>query len=115
MSLAHPNRVGEAASVTDNPGPANVWIFHGTGAPFASGVFASRADGMAWIARHRLTGILTEYPVGDGCYDIAVRNGHFTPSRPHHGTADHVARFSPGNTDHVHVRDGDEDHHYGDD
>jgi hypothetical protein len=92
-----------------------VWIFHGAGAPFASGVFTSRDEGMAWIARHRLTGILTEYPAGDGCDDIAVRDGHFTPSRPHHGTPEHIARFSSGNTDHVHVRDGVEDRHYGDD
>ena len=106
--------VAEAARVTDDQQPPNVWIFHGGGAPFASGVFANRQDAMAWIARHRLTGILTEYPVGDGCYDIAVRDGHFRPSRPHHGTPHHVALFSPSNTSHVHVRDGREDHHYGD-
>jgi hypothetical protein len=79
----------------------------------ASGVFANREDGMAWISRPRLTGILTEYPVGDGCYAIAVRDGHFRPSRPHHGTPHHVARFSHGNTAHVHVRDGREDGQYG--
>ena len=99
--------------VTDDSQPTNVWIFHGTGAPFASGVFANREDGMAWIARHRLTGILTEYPVGDGCYDLAVRAGHFRPSKPHHGTPEHVARFSPSHTEHVYVRDGRDDHHYG--
>src|SRR4051794_37563114 len=99
--------------MTESPRPTNVWIFHGAGASFASGVFTNRDDGMSWIARHRLTGILTEYPVGDGCYDIAVRAGHFAPSQPHHGTPSHVARFSPGYTDHVHVRDGQEDDHYG--
>jgi hypothetical protein len=91
-----------------------VWIFHGDGAHFASGVFVDRAQGLAWIARHRLTGILTEYPVGDGCYDIAVRSGRFTPSKPHHGTPGHVAGFSPA-SDHVHVRDGAPDDHYGED
>lgn len=75
--------------MTDHSEQQNVWIFHGAGASFASGVFASRDDGMAWIARHRLTGILTEYPVGD------------------------VDGFSPRHSDHVHVRDGIEDHHYG--
>jgi len=99
--------------MSENSPPANVWIFHGTGAPFASGVFANRDDGMAWIARHQLTGILTEYPVGDGCYDIALRDGHFVPSRPHHGTPPHVARFSPSHTAHVHVHSGEEDDHYG--
>lgn len=47
---------------TNTTRPANVWIFHGTGAHFASGVFTDRDQGMAWIALHRLTGILTEYP-----------------------------------------------------
>lgn len=93
---------------------ANVWIFHGTGSHFASGVFTDRQQGLAWIARHRLTGILTEYPVGDGCYDIAVRDTHFTPSKPHHGTPAHVAGFSPGHTDHIHVRDGAPDNNYDD-
>jgi hypothetical protein len=107
-----PDRTGSVTlrGMTDNP---NIWIFHGTGAPFAAGVFVSRADGLAWIARHRLTGILTEYPVGDGCYDVAVRTGHFTPTQDHRGTPAHVARFSPGWTGHVHVRDGAEDDHYG--
>jgi hypothetical protein len=108
--------LGSLTLVSHDPDtrPANVWIFHGTGAHFASGVFTDRDQGMAWIARHRLTGILTEYPVGDGCYDIAVRDHHFTPSKPDHGTPAHVAGFSPGHTDHVHVRDGAPDVHYED-
>jgi hypothetical protein len=98
--------------MTDDSPPPSVWIFHGAGAAFASGVFANRDDGMAWIARHRLTGILTEYPVGDGCYDLAVRAGQFNPSKPHHGTPQHVAGFSPNRTEHIHVRDGHDDRHY---
>ena len=58
------------------------------------------------LARHHLTGILTEYPVGDGCYDIAVARGQFEPTKPHHGTPAHVARFSPATTQQLHVRDG---------
>ncbi|MEU4220858.1 hypothetical protein [Actinoplanes sp. NPDC026623] len=82
-----------------------VWIFHAETARFASGVFASRADGLAWVAQHRLTGILSEYPVGEGCYDWAIARRRFTPSKPHHGTPSHVGGFSPG-LDHVHVVDG---------
>jgi hypothetical protein len=99
--------------MSDATESANVWIFHGTGAHFASGVFSSRDHGLVWIARHRLNGVLTEYPVGDGCYDIALRQGHFSPHRPHHGSPAHVAGFSPSHTDHVHVRDGAIDDHYG--
>jgi hypothetical protein len=41
-------------------------------------------DELAWAAEHQVTGILTEYPHG-GAYDIAVREGRFTPSK--HTTA----------------------------
>jgi hypothetical protein len=83
----------------------NVWIFHADGARFASGVFNSKADAMAWVAGHRLTGLVTEYPVGVGCYDLAVAAGRFTASKPHHGSPEHVGSFSPG-LDHVPVVDG---------
>lgn len=83
-----------------------VWVFHGEKAQFAAGVFESEADGLNWAARHGVSGLLTEYPVGDGCYDIAVAEGHFVPKRPHHGTPEHVAQFSPGWTRHVHIEDG---------
>jgi hypothetical protein len=82
-----------------------VWIFHGEGAAFACAVFRSEAEGRTWAARHGVTGILAEYPVGDGCYDVAVREGRFRPSKGHHGSPAHVAGFSPG-LGHVHLRDG---------
>jgi hypothetical protein len=82
-----------------------VWIFHGENARFASGVFADRETALEWTDQHRLTGVLGQYPVGAGCYDIAVEQGHFRPTKPHHGSPSHVACFSPGGT-HLHVRDG---------
>jgi hypothetical protein len=84
---------------------ATVWIFHGTTARFAAGVFFSEADGLAWAALHELTGILSEYPVGNGCYDLAIAERRFRPTKPHHGTPEHVAGFSPG-LNHVHLVDG---------
>ena len=89
--------------------PQYVWVFHGHGARFASGVFATEADGLEWVKRHRLTGILTEYPFGVGAYDDAVARGLFTPSREHHGTPAHIAQFSPGRTQHIHLVDGQHD------
>lgn len=84
----------------------SVWIFHGDDAKHAAGVFASEADAAAWVGSHQLSGVLTEYPVGEGCYDAAVRGGHFRPTKPHHGSPAHIASFSPGWTRHVHFRDG---------
>lgn len=83
-----------------------VWIFHADAARFASGVFEDEATALAWVCRHGLTGILAEYETGDGCYDFAVREGRFHPTKPHHGSAGHVASFSPGL---AHVRDGQPD------
>ncbi|MFJ9391868.1 hypothetical protein ACIRON_23810 [Nocardioides sp. NPDC101246] len=84
----------------------SVWVFHGEGARFVSGVFASEADGLAWVERHQLTGVLTEYPLGVGAYDDAIARGLFKPSREHHGTPRHIAQFSPGRTKHIHLVDG---------
>lgn len=84
----------------------NVWIFHGENASFASAVFQDKAHALEWAGKHHLTGTLTEYPVGDGCYDIAVANGDFTPHKPHHGSPRHIATFSPSGTEHIHLRDG---------
>lgn len=86
--------------------PEYVWVFHGEGAKFASGVFETRDDAMAWAERHNLTGLLTQYPLGMGAYDHAVENGRFKPSREHHGSPEHIARFSPGHTEHVQLADG---------
>jgi hypothetical protein len=82
-----------------------VWVFHGEHAQFASGVFADQDAALAWAAAHELSGVLTRYPVGVGCYDYAVAQNRFVPSKPHHGTPEHVARFSPGGP-HIHLRDG---------
>jgi len=81
-------------------------MFHGDSSRHASAVFRSEIDARTWIEQHAVSGLLTEYPVGDGCYDIAVREGHFSASRAHHGTSDHVAGFSPGWTRHVHFENG---------
>ncbi|GAA3764003.1 DUF7710 domain-containing protein [Micromonospora maritima] len=84
-----------------------VWVFHGDRARYASGVFETLDSGLAWAGGHRLTGTLAEYAVG-GAYDIAVDEDRFTPSQPHHGTAEHVAAFGPG-LRHVHLTDGRRD------
>jgi hypothetical protein len=92
-------------SRADNADLPHVWLFHGENARFASGVFKDRQTALAWIARHHLTGVLTLYSVGGGCYDLAVEQGRFRPTKPHHGSPSHVAGFSPAGP-HLHVRDG---------
>lgn len=81
-----------------------VWIFHGDQDRYASAVFETEEAGRAWAAEHRVTGILAEYPYG-GAYDSAVSEGRRTSSKPHHGTANHVAAVTPG-LRHIHLVDG---------
>ncbi|WP_203701497.1 DUF7710 domain-containing protein [Asanoa iriomotensis] len=90
---------------TNDQHTPTVWIFHGDRARYASAVFETADAGLAWAAEHRVTGILAEYLYG-GAYDAAVSEGRFTPSKPHHGTADHVAAFNPG-LEHIHLTDGE--------
>lgn len=90
-----------------SPG-ATVWIFTGGGrARLPAAVFETAQAGLDWAAEHRVTGILTEYRFG-GAYDAAVSEGRFTPSKAHHGTAEHVAGFGPG-LRHLHLTDGQRD------
>jgi hypothetical protein len=104
---AGPDEGGGDFSDRDGDQETTMWIFHGEKARYASGLFATAREGLAWLAANRVSGVLTEYAVGS-TYDVAVRDGRFRPSRPHHGTPEHVAAFSPG-LRHFHVIDGQVD------
>ncbi|MEU4765087.1 hypothetical protein AB0H12_17690 [Actinosynnema sp. NPDC023794] len=90
-----------------SPRRSTVWVFHGDRGRYASGVFDTLDAGLAWAAERQVTGILAEYAHG-GAYDVAVGEGRFTPTKAHHGTADHVAAFGPG-LRHIHLIDGRRD------
>jgi hypothetical protein len=49
----------------------HVWVFTTPKCSFPGGVFTSREGAEAWIRERRLTGILTAYPVDEGCFDWA--------------------------------------------
>ena len=50
-------------------------VFHGTSARFSGGVFSQKDIAEEWIAKHKLSGVLTEYPLDTGVYDWAVKEG----------------------------------------
>ncbi len=83
-----------------------VWLFNGSKAQFASGVFVSRASADAWVLLHRLTGVLTEYPVDIGVYEWAVQNEFFTPKRPDQQSSRFIGSFTSASMRHVHFEDG---------
>lgn len=55
--------------------PRQIWIFHSSGARFAGGAFEDIAMAEFWIRKHKLSGVLTAYPIDEGCFDWAVRTG----------------------------------------
>lgn len=87
-------------------GVAEIWIFIGEGMAFPSGVFTTRAAAEAWISAHRLTGVLTRYPVDVGVWDWAVESGSFEPKREEHHTPRFIQSFSSAKQEHYHFEDG---------
>lgn len=91
---------------------AEVWVFTGersktgTNATFPSGVFSNPQLAEAWIAKHRLSGVLTMYRLDVGAFDWAVENGTFKPVKPHHFNPEFIGRFAGGET-HFHYEDGE--------
>lgn len=88
------------------PDPSGVvWVFHGSGGQFASGVFSARETAEEWIAMHRLSGLLTLYPVDQGAYEWAIANGYFKPYRADQTEAVFIQKFSCG-AHHHHYENG---------
>ncbi|WP_223847367.1 DUF7710 domain-containing protein [Hymenobacter montanus] len=79
-----------------------MWVFHGVGGHFASGVFTTREKAEAWIEHHGLTGVLTRYPLDQGVYDWALEQQAFQPSKPEHTQASFIQRFTSANQEHYH-------------
>lgn len=84
----------------------SVWVFNGEGAQFPAGVFSSRDKAVAWIQRHGLTGLLTQYPLDEGVYDWAVREAVFRPKSEKHTSATFVQRFTSASQAHFHFEHG---------
>ncbi len=84
----------------------SVWVFHGINVRFTSGVFESKLLAEVWIADHKLTGTLTEYPLNVGAYDWAVSMDYFTPKKDEHRTSEYIGKFSSASQSHYHYTDG---------
>lgn len=84
-----------------------VWIFAGGGGGgMTSGVFSSLENATAWIAKHKLSGLLTEFPVDVGAGDFAVAHHKFQVKRDEHRAPRFVGAFSNPWLDHIHFEDG---------
>lgn len=83
-----------------------VWVFNGANATFPSGVFSAREPAEAWIARHHLTGVLTEYPLDEGTYDWAVDRGFFSAKREDQRSSKFIGGFTSLRQVHLHFENG---------
>jgi hypothetical protein len=75
------------------------------GARFASGVFDSKEAADAWIAKHRLTGLLTQFALNIGAFDYAVEHGFLKLKRPD-PTPEFIGGIGNSNNCHFHYEDG---------
>ncbi len=86
-----------------------IWVFHGVNGKFSSGVFSSRANAEKWIALHKLSGILTAYPLDEGVYDWCLAKGYFKPQQEKHRKPQFIQAFSSASQEHYHYEAGKQD------
>ena len=85
----------------------HVWIFAADAKSAPGGVFTTRDTAEEWIRTCHLSGVLTAFPVDEGCFDWAVRKQLVTgPARDRSNDASFVASFTSAAQEHVHYTDG---------
>jgi hypothetical protein len=84
----------------------DVWVFMGDGARNPSAVFSSLAKAQIWIEVHKLSGLLTEYPVDIPVLDWAVAEGYFTPKSAEDWSTYRRETFTSGAQHHLHFVNG---------
>jgi len=87
-----------------------MWVFHGEGGRFSSGVFTDLALGEEWIKNNKLTGILSKYPINIGVYDWAVENGLFEVKKDSETSSQFIQKFTSASQEHYHFESGERDH-----
>lgn len=87
---------------------AHVWIFVGDRRG-VSGVFSSKSEANAWIERHRLTGMLSAYPLDIGIYDWTVKLGLYKGDKPKDNDPTFIGNFSSAYLPHYHYENGMEE------
>ncbi|HRP55609.1 hypothetical protein [Agriterribacter sp.] len=87
----------------------SVWIFNSEEGKFPGGIFSDKAKAENWIREHKLTGVLTLYPLNEGAYDWALNKGYFTPSKEKEKSPNFIGSFSSASQQHYHYLDGEPD------
>jgi hypothetical protein len=82
------------------------WIFCGPKGRFPGGVFLSLHKAESWVAHHKLTGVLTRYPLDMGSFDWAEANGFVNERLLSKADPDFIGSFSSASFEHFHYEDG---------
>ena len=85
----------------------NIWIFQGAGSQFSSGVFETVEQAETSIHKYKLSGVLTQYPIGITIYDWAINNKLFTPKKEEHSQSNFIQKFSSASQEHYHYENGE--------
>ncbi|WET67845.1 hypothetical protein [Sphingobacterium sp.] len=86
-----------------------IWVFHGEGGRFSSGVFTSIEKAEIWIDKHKLSGVLTAYPIDEGVYDWALFNDFFSVKKQAQMEPGFIQKFTSASQDHYHYENGAKD------
>jgi hypothetical protein len=73
-----------------------LWVFNAFETKDPGGVFATRRSAEIWIARSKLTGNLTQYPLDMGVYDWALEMRRFEPLDEYQRSPGFISNFSSG-------------------
>lgn len=85
----------------------SIWVFHGVNARFAGGVFTGIEKAEEYIRKHKLSGVLTEYPLDEGVYDWAIDNNYFEIKKDSQREPTFIQGFSSAGQEHFHYQDGE--------
>ena len=83
-----------------------MWVFNGQKNQFPSALFETYKEAALWIRGNKLTGTLTEYPVGISVYDWAIKVELFSPKKNDHYSAEFISNFSSAFQEHFHFENG---------
>lgn len=91
----------------NNDSTSAVWIFHGEGGRFGSAVFTNIDAAEDWIGKHKLTGLLTLYPLNIGVYDWAIENEFFETKTEKQKSSQFIQGFTSAAQDHFHYENSE--------
>ena len=79
-----------------------IWIFNGENSRLPAAVFQDRDQAEEWIRKHKLSGLLTLYPVNKSVYDWAVEEGVFSPKKQREGSSSVIQSFTSASHEYNH-------------